>query len=47
MEKDCLHCISRKSEPLLSKLCGIALGGSVPLSEVGSTLSRNLDDGTT
>ena len=44
MEKDHLRCISGKSEPFLNKLCGSAL---MPLSEIGSTVRRNLDDGTT
>ena len=44
MEKDRLHCISGKSEPLLDKLCGSAL---MPLSEIGSaTVRRNVDNST-
>ena len=38
VEKDRLHCISGKSEPLLNKLCGSAL---MPLSEIGSATVRN------
>ena len=44
--KDHLRCIFGKSEPLLNKLRGSALDGS-DVFEIGSTVRRNLDDGTT
>ena len=47
MEKDCLRYISGKFEPPLNKLRGSTLDGWMPLSEIGSTVRRNLDDSTT
>ena len=45
--KDYWRCISGKSEPFLTNFVAVLWMDLMPLSEIGSTVRKNLDDGTT